>query len=143
MPARVRQLVPGGVYAVFDHVAGRSVVGSWRLLVPGGTLVAYGTTSTRDDTGPKRWPVLKIVARTWLWNTLPNGRRAHFYNIRAGRAWGKDRFRARLRADLTELLGPDTRRPTVDAGVPTASELLRRSLEAWLRDPKAVAEARR
>ncbi|MFE9428698.1 medium chain dehydrogenase/reductase family protein [Kitasatospora sp. NPDC006697] len=100
VPARVRELAPGGVDAVFDHLGGRSVIDSWQLLAPGGALVAYGSASTRDDTGSKQWPVLKILARTMLWNTLPNGRSAHFYNIWAGRSFGKDRFRARLRADL-------------------------------------------
>lgn len=103
VPARVREHAPGGVDAVFDHVGGPSVVDSWRLLAPGGTLVAYGSASTRDDTGSKQLPVLKILARTWLWNSLPNGRRATFYNIWAGRALHKDRFHARLRADLSEV----------------------------------------
>jgi len=103
VPARVRELAPGGMDAVFDHVGGRSVIDSWHLLAPGGTLIAYGSASTRDDTGSKQWPVLKILARTSLWNTLPNGRHAYFYNIWAGQALSKDRFRARLRADLTEV----------------------------------------
>ncbi|MEI5520917.1 medium chain dehydrogenase/reductase family protein [Streptomyces brasiliscabiei] len=100
---RVRALAPGGVDAVFDHVGGRSAVDSWRLLAPGGTLVAYGSASTRDDEGSKQWPVLKLLGRVWLWNALPNGRRASFYNVWAGRALSRNRFRARLRADLTQV----------------------------------------
>jgi NADPH:quinone reductase-like Zn-dependent oxidoreductase len=101
--ARVRELAPGGVDAVFDHVGGRSVVDSWRLLAPGGTLVSYGSASTRDDEGSKQWPVLKLLGRVWLWNALPNRRRAYFFNVWAGRALAKNRFRARLHADLTQV----------------------------------------
>ncbi|MFE3598165.1 medium chain dehydrogenase/reductase family protein [Streptomyces sp. NPDC059142] len=101
--ARVRALAPGGVDAVFDHIGGRSVVDSWHLLAPGGALVSYGTASTRDDEGSKQWPVIKLLGRVWLWNALPNGRSACFYNVWAGRALAKDRFRARLRTDLTEV----------------------------------------
>ncbi|MFJ7966512.1 medium chain dehydrogenase/reductase family protein [Streptomyces sp. NPDC096324] len=103
--ARVRQLAPGGVDAVFDHVGGRSAVDSWRLLAPGGTLVSYGSASTRDDTGSKQWPVLKLLGRVWLWNALPNGRHAYFFNIWAGRALSRSRFQARLRADLAQVFG--------------------------------------
>ncbi|MFD7897562.1 medium chain dehydrogenase/reductase family protein [Streptomyces sp. NPDC059743] len=101
--ARIRELAPGGVDAVFDHVGGRGIVGSWRLLAPGGTLVSYGSASTRDDEGSKQWPVLKLLGRVWLWNALPNRRRAYFFNVWAGRALAKSRFRARLRADLTQV----------------------------------------
>ncbi|CAM5532341.1 medium chain dehydrogenase/reductase family protein [Streptomyces aurantiogriseus] len=101
--ARIRALAPGGVDAVFDHVGGRGIVDSWRLLAPGGTLVSYGSASTRDDEGSKQWPVLKLLGRVWLWNALPNRRRASFYNVWAGRALARNRFRARLRADLTEV----------------------------------------
>ncbi|MEU3511117.1 medium chain dehydrogenase/reductase family protein [Streptomyces longwoodensis] len=103
VPARVRALAPRGVDAVFDHVGGRSAVDSWHLLAPGGTLVAYGTASTRDDQGSKQWPVLKLLGRVWVWNALPNGRRAFFFNVWAGKALSRGRFRARLRADLTEV----------------------------------------
>ncbi|WP_405918932.1 medium chain dehydrogenase/reductase family protein [Streptomyces longwoodensis] len=103
VPARVRALAPGGVDAVFDHVGGRSAVDSWHLLAPGGTLVAYGSASTRDDQGSKQWPVLKLLGRVWVWNALPNGRRASFFNVWAGKALSRSRFRARLRADLTEV----------------------------------------
>ncbi|MEV1174914.1 medium chain dehydrogenase/reductase family protein, partial [Nonomuraea sp. NPDC049784] len=99
---RVRELAPGGVDAVFDHVGGRSVVDSWRLLAPGGALVSYGSASTRDDEGSKQWPVLKLLGRVWLWNALPNRRRAYFFNVWAGRTLAKHRFRARLRADLAQ-----------------------------------------
>ncbi|WP_035794561.1 medium chain dehydrogenase/reductase family protein [Kitasatospora mediocidica] len=130
VPAQVRALAPGGVDAVFDHVGGRSVVDSWHLLAPGGTLISYGSASTRDDTGSKQWPVLKILARTWLWNTLPNGRRAHFYNIWAGRPLNKDRFRDRLRTDLTEVFaavrrGEVTARVAAQLPLAEAAEALR------------------
>ncbi|MGW2830340.1 medium chain dehydrogenase/reductase family protein [Streptomyces sp. NPDC001286] len=103
IPDRVRRLAPAGVDAVFDHVGGRSIVDSWRLLAPGGTLVSYGSASTRDDEGSKQWPVLKLLGRVWLWNTLPNRRHAYFFNVWAGRALTAGRFRARLRTDLTEV----------------------------------------
>ncbi|WP_327279941.1 MULTISPECIES: medium chain dehydrogenase/reductase family protein [unclassified Streptomyces] len=103
VPARVRALAPGGVDAVFDHVGGEGVLDSWRLLAPGGTLVSYGSAATRDDQGSGAWPVLKLVGRVWLWNGLPNGRRAYFFNVWAGRAYAKNRFRARLRSDLTQV----------------------------------------
>ncbi|MFJ2001938.1 medium chain dehydrogenase/reductase family protein [Streptomyces chartreusis] len=101
--ARIRELAPRGVAAVFDHVGGRGIVDSWRLLAPGGTLVSYGSASTRDDEGSKQWPVLKLLGRVWVWNALPNRRRAYFFNVWAGRALAKNRFRARLRTDLTQV----------------------------------------
>jgi NADPH:quinone reductase-like Zn-dependent oxidoreductase len=101
--AQIRALAPGGVDAVFDHVGGRGIMDSWRLLAPGGTLVSYGSASTRDDEGSKQWPVLKLIARLALWNALPNRRRASFFNVWAGRSLAKNRFRARLRADLTQF----------------------------------------
>ncbi|MEV3907929.1 medium chain dehydrogenase/reductase family protein [Streptomyces canus] len=104
LAARIRELAPrDGVHAVFDHVGGRGIVDSWRLLAPGGTLVSYGSAATRDAEGSKQWPVLKLLGRVWLWNALPNRRRAYFFNVWAGRALARNRFRSRLRADLTQV----------------------------------------
>ncbi|AWT47837.1 MULTISPECIES: medium chain dehydrogenase/reductase family protein [Streptomyces] len=130
IPARVRELAPGGVDAVFDHVGGRSIIDSWHLLASGGTLVSYGSASTRDDEGSKQWPVLKLLGRVWLWNTLPNGRHAYFFNVWAGRALSRDRFRARLRADLTEVFealrrGEITARIAAELPLTQAAEAMR------------------
>ncbi|MFD9872297.1 medium chain dehydrogenase/reductase family protein [Streptomyces niveus] len=118
--AEVRKIVPDGVDAVFDHIGGEGIVTSFGLLAPGGTLVSYGTASTRDVEGSSKWPVLKVVGRLQLWNALPNGRHAHFFNIWAGKRRA-DAFRARLRADLTEvltLLADGAITPQVAARVP-------------------------
>ncbi|MEV6824751.1 medium chain dehydrogenase/reductase family protein [Amycolatopsis sp. NPDC051102] len=99
VPARVRELAPGGVDAVFDHVGGPGIADSFRLLAPGGTLVAYGSASTVNTGGNPKRAVLKLFARLLWWNILPNRRGAHFYNV-----WGGKRNLAKFRARLTEDL---------------------------------------
>jgi NADPH:quinone reductase-like Zn-dependent oxidoreductase len=98
--ARVREIAPNGVAAVFDHVGGPGIATSWRMLGRGGTLVSYGSASTKDVSGNPRLPVLRLLARVVLWNLLPNGRRATFFNLWAGKARHLDRYRADLRTDL-------------------------------------------
>ncbi|WP_103339107.1 medium chain dehydrogenase/reductase family protein [Amycolatopsis sp. CA-126428] len=102
VPARVRALAPGGVDAVFDHVGGPGIVDSFRLLAPGGALLAYGSASTVNAGGNPKPAVLKLLVRLLWWNALPNRRRAHFYNVWGGKRNLK-RFRARLAEDLTAV----------------------------------------
>ena len=53
---------------------GPGITESWRLLRRGGTLVAYGSASTKDDEGNANAVMLKLIGRLALWNALPNGR---------------------------------------------------------------------
>lgn len=82
VPKKVREISPGGVDAVFDHVGGPGFVGSWRMLRRGGTLVSYGSASTLKGTGHRLAPYLPIFARVLLWSVLPNGKRATFYYVK-------------------------------------------------------------
>ncbi|MFJ7150526.1 medium chain dehydrogenase/reductase family protein [Streptomyces sp. NPDC100445] len=118
----LRGHAPQGYDAVFDHVGGEGIVASYRLLAAKGTLVSYGTASTRDVRGSSKAPVLKLFGRLMLWNALPNGKGAHFYNIWAGRRRPAT-FRAALHADLTQvltLLADGRLVPQVAARVPLA-----------------------
>ncbi|MFH9891514.1 medium chain dehydrogenase/reductase family protein [Streptomyces luteogriseus] len=136
--ARIRALAPGGVDAVFDHVGGRGITDSWRLLAPGGTLVSYGSAASRDDEGSKQWPVLKLLFRVWTWNALPNRRRAFFFNVWAGKALAGNRFRARLRADLTQVFDA-LRRGEVTARIAAQLPLARVSEAVRLAESGTVA----
>jgi NADPH:quinone reductase-like Zn-dependent oxidoreductase len=104
MYRRIREIAPDGVDAVFDHVGGAGLGESWRLLRRGGTLVSYGSAATKDDEGNSQLPMLKVFARLAVWNLLPNGKGARFYNFWAGKR-RLAAFRARLREDLTQVLG--------------------------------------
>ena len=82
VPARVREISPGGVDAVFDHVGGPGLVDSYRMLRKGGTLVAYGSASTLSGSGHWIKPYLPIFARVLFWSALPNSKRATFYYVK-------------------------------------------------------------
>ena len=65
-----------------------------------------------------------------VWNVLPNGRSATFFNLWKGHRFGRDRFRAELREDLTrvfELLRDGAITPQIAArfGLEHAAEALR------------------
>jgi NADPH2:quinone reductase len=104
VPARVRELAPEGVAAVFDHVGGPGIDDSWRMLARGGALVSYGTLATKDIPGNPQVPVLKLLAKLTVWQLLPNGRRAMFFNLWKGARLRRERFRAQLRDDLGQVL---------------------------------------
>ncbi|PXX71385.1 NADPH:quinone reductase-like Zn-dependent oxidoreductase [Nocardia tenerifensis] len=103
MYRRIREIAPDGVDAVFDHVGGAGLAQSWALVRKGGTLVSYGTAATKDEDGNSQLPVLKSFARLLVWNYLPNGKSAHFYNFWAGRR-RLSTFRNRLSEDLVQVL---------------------------------------
>jgi NADPH:quinone reductase-like Zn-dependent oxidoreductase len=128
--ARVRELAPDGVAAVFDHVGGPGINASWRMLARGGALVSYGTASTKDVAGNPQIPVLKLLAKLTVWNLLPNGKSASFFNLWAGRRFHKDRFRAQFREDLSHVLelvreGAITPQIAARFGLEQAAEALR------------------
>ncbi|MFI5708955.1 medium chain dehydrogenase/reductase family protein [Kribbella sp. NPDC051620] len=98
--AAVKAIAPDGVAAVFDHVGGTGIRNSWSMLGRGGYLVSYGTAATRDQQGNAKLPVLALIGRLVLWNVLPNGKSATFFNLWAGKARRPERHQAELRADL-------------------------------------------
>ncbi|MDX3747830.1 medium chain dehydrogenase/reductase family protein [Streptomyces sp. AK08-02] len=118
LAARVRELAPDGVDAVFDHLGGASVSLSYRLLNRTGTLVSYSIAAALDDTRPVLLDFLPLLARLALWNYLPTGRHASFYDVWAGAgkpdSAKREAFRARMRTDLTHVFG------LLGAGVLTA-----------------------
>jgi NADPH:quinone reductase-like Zn-dependent oxidoreductase len=99
----VHTLAPGGVKAVFDHVGGRGIVASWRMLAAGGVLVSYGTAAARDTGGLRT--MLPLFLRLRLWQLLPNGRSTHMFAVWDGQKEQPSRFRAELHRDLTAIFG--------------------------------------
>ncbi|WP_328744245.1 medium chain dehydrogenase/reductase family protein [Streptomyces sp. NBC_00285] len=109
LAARIRELAPDGVDAVFDHLGGASVSLSYRLLNRTGTLVSYSIAAALDDTKPILLDFLPLLAKLAFWNYLPTSRHASFYDIWAGAgkpdSAKREAFRARLRTDLTHVFG--------------------------------------
>lgn len=100
LAARVRELAPGGVDAVFDNIGGATTRMAWSLLAPGGTLVSYAIIAAVSGTGGLLRPFLAAIGQAVLWSALPNGRRATFYDLWSGHRTRPVRFRRRLEEDL-------------------------------------------
>ncbi|WP_433728792.1 medium chain dehydrogenase/reductase family protein [Actinoplanes sp. CA-051413] len=99
---RIAALAPGGVDAVFDHLAGDGLKQSWHLVRKGGTLVSYGTAALKDDSASPQAVFLSLFSQLWMWHLSPNGKGARFYNFWAGER-RTAAFRARLCEDLTAV----------------------------------------
>ena len=104
LAGRVRALAPDGVDAVFDHLGLDSARRSYRLLARGGTLVSYGQAAQRDTQTPMLVLFLPLLTQLALWNYLPTGRRASFYNVWGGHRANPARFWTRFRSDLGQVL---------------------------------------
>lgn len=104
LAARLRALAPGGVDAVFDHLGLDSMRASFKLLAPGGALLAYGTAAALHEGGSVLRMFLGIVGQLLVWKALPNGHYASFYDFWGGRLLRPAWFRRRLREDLGKVL---------------------------------------
>ena len=118
---RVRELAPGGVAAVFDNIGGAMTRVSYSLLAPGGALVCYAIIAGVSGTGGLVVPFMKAIGQVLLWNTLPNGHRATFYDLWSGHKYRPARFRKHLEEDLGHvftLLADGTLKANIAATFP-------------------------
>jgi synaptic vesicle membrane protein VAT-1 len=89
VPARVRELAPGGVDAVFDHVGGKGLAESYEMLADGGVVINYGSASTLRDEGHWLKPYLGTIRLVVGWQVEKllgrgRGRRMRIYYVKAG-----------------------------------------------------------
>jgi NADPH2:quinone reductase len=118
---QVRQLAPGGVDAVFDHIGGASIRRSFGLLAPGGTLVSYAVAGELRGQRSVVVQFLGLLLRLFWLNSTSWSRKAGFYNIWSGK--GSTAFRRHLREDfaqLMQLLGEGKLTPHIAARFPLA-----------------------
>jgi synaptic vesicle membrane protein VAT-1 len=134
--ARVRELAPGGVDAVFDHLGGDSLQVSYDLLADGGIVVSYGSASTLNDNNHWLVPYVRTMRRFaswWLGKPLgrARGRRASFYYVKPGA-----KFNTAL-AQVYKLVADGKLVPPIDKRLPMkeAAEALR-----LLRDGKVTGK---
>ena len=51
-------------------------------MAPKGTLVSYAISSSPHGSDSVFLSFVRLLTRLTVWNALPNGRRASFYNVR-------------------------------------------------------------
>ena len=123
LSARVLEVAPDGVDAVFDNIGGEVTRTAWRLLAPHGTVVTYAIIAAVSGTGGLWRPFLTAIGQALLWSALPNGKRATFYDLWSGHRTRPARFRRRLEEDLGSvfrLLQDGTITATIAARFPLA-----------------------
>jgi NADPH:quinone reductase-like Zn-dependent oxidoreductase len=76
------RVVPDGYDVVFDGIGEEGFKRSWAAVKKGGFLSAYGFSSGVQS-GAAFLTIGMWLGRVWVWNALPNGKRAHFYSITA------------------------------------------------------------
>ncbi len=123
----LRALTGEGFDAIFDPIGGRSLPRSFRLLKPGGMLVAYGFQTAVLGKGGS---VPLDLIRLKLWDWLPNGRSTRFYSIGALYKQHPDWFKADLR-QLFELLDQGQLKPVIAGQIPLSeAKLAHEAIEA-------------
>ena len=103
---KVHALAPKGVDAVFDHLGGKNLYDSWRMLAPQGTLVSYAIASLLDapiSMASLMGTFLLHIGRLFLWDILPNGRHASFYNLWSGKTTKPKAFHEKQHTALKEV----------------------------------------
>ncbi|MBF4571975.1 zinc-binding dehydrogenase [Herbiconiux sp. VKM Ac-1786] len=104
MHDQLRDLAPSGYDAVFDHIGGAGITQSWALVRRGGALVSYGTAAAKDDSRSVGSIFFALFTRLAIWNALPNGRRASFFDFWKG-VKRPSSFYRQIGAAFAEVLG--------------------------------------
>lgn len=103
VPERVHELAPHGVAGVVDHIGGPGIADSWRMLAPHGALISLSDAGVLHAAHPTAY-FMRHYLRLQMWNLLPNRRRAHFFDLWAGKK-NSEAFHRELHRDLAELFG--------------------------------------
>jgi 2-desacetyl-2-hydroxyethyl bacteriochlorophyllide A dehydrogenase len=102
----LRDLAPQGFNAVFDHVGGANLRASYALLNSRGTLMSYGSASTRNAQGSPWAPIVRNMLWAWAMNLRLGKRRVRVFDVwgRSELGLSRDAFYQRYRADLSAVL---------------------------------------
>jgi NADPH2:quinone reductase len=112
---RLADVVPEGFDVVFDGIAENGYRTSWRAVKRGGFLSAYGLSAAiKAGYGLLRTGLWFV--RPFIWNALPNGKRAGFYSITSMREQHPEWFREDL-SQLFAMLGKGEIAPRIEARI--------------------------